>query len=79
MDPNPDPAISLFPSVTVNFLLLFEGTFTSLKRHKEVTKQYESMFFYNYFCLMIEGSEPGAGSGSLSLANGSGSGRFQNI
>ncbi len=53
------------------FLLLFEGTWYNIfkdKSHKEVTKQYESMFFLLFF-LMIEGFRSG------SLINGSGLGR----
>jgi hypothetical protein len=85
MDPDPDPAIFFSDLQGVNkklffffkffCLLFFEGPTGPFlhhflkKSHKEVTKQYESMFFL-FFCLMIEGS----GSVALSLTNGSGSG-----
>jgi hypothetical protein len=56
-------------------IVLFEGTFTSFfkdKKSKEVKKLYKSRFFYN-FCLKIEGSGAGGGSGSIPLTSGSGS------
>jgi hypothetical protein len=90
MDPDadPDPAIFLIDLQDANkilmclfkrffCLLLFEGAFTSFSKisQKAFTKQYESRFSY-YFCLVIEGSGPGAGSesGSIPLTNGSGAG-----
>ncbi len=83
MDPDADPDSAIFVSdlqdITkiIFFLVFLLNTFwryiyiifQKIKSHKEVTKQWEWMFFLYYFCLMIEGS------GSVSLTNVSGSGR----
>ncbi len=53
------------------FLKLHLHHFSKIKSHKEVAKQYESGFSYN-FCLMKEGS------GSVPHTNGSGSGKPKN-
>jgi hypothetical protein len=47
----------------------------SQKSHKIVRNQ----GFSYYFCMMIEGSEAGAGSGYIPLTSGSGSGRPKNM
>ncbi len=48
--------------------------FSKIKSQKE-SQNSRNQGFYNYFCMMIEGS----GSGSIPLTNGSGSGRSKNM
>jgi hypothetical protein len=53
-------------------LLLFEGTFTSFFKDKKIQKKSQNsknQGFSYYFCLMIEGSGAGSGSGHIPLTS----------
>jgi hypothetical protein len=87
-DADPDPAIFVSGLQDVNkiffsklfCLFLFEDTFTSFFKDKEVIKKSQNsrnQCFSYHFCLMIEGS--GSGAGFVSLANRFGSRRPKNI
>jgi hypothetical protein len=74
MDPDADPAIFVIDlqdakkkkKIRFFCLLLFEGTFTSFSKIKSQKKSQSSrnQVFSYYFCLVLEGSGSGVGSGS---------------
>jgi hypothetical protein len=70
-DADPDPSIFIIDLQDANkklilkknfCILRFEGTFTSFFKGKK-SKGSKNLGFSYYFCLMIEGSRPGSGSG----------------
>jgi hypothetical protein len=81
MHPDPDPSIYIIELQDANkklilvkkffCILLFEGTFTSFFTGKKKSPNSTNQGFSYYFCLMIEGSGAGTGSGSIPLTNGS--------
>jgi hypothetical protein len=60
------------------YLKVHLHNFSKIKSQKESQNSRNQGFSY-YCCMMIEGSESGAGSVSIPLTSGSGSGRPQNM
>jgi hypothetical protein len=79
---DPDPAIFVIDlqDAKNNFLTNFSANyflkvhlhhFSKIKKVQRKPQNSRIQGFYNYFCLTIEGSVSGAGSGSIPLTSGS--------